>query len=286
MKNLFILAAALFISACATKNQYEKTEKGLEYQVIQKTENGKLIESGQIAELNLKFFADKTDSLIYNSADLKDAFRLQVNKKDADGGSFDDAILLMATGDSMHFLLDAETFFMQNMRQPLPEYMQKGDKLRFQVKLVAAPSMEKLMAERQAMLDAMKTKETELIQAYLKENNINVEPTSSGIYLVYKEKGKGPKTEAGKKVSVHYTGRFLTGEKFDSSLDRNQPFEFVLGVGQVIPAWDEAVSLLKVGDKVTIVAPSHVAYGETGAGQTIPPYSALVFDIEVLSIAK
>ena len=110
------------------------------------------------------------------------------------------------------------------------------------------------------------------------------ESTKSGLKYVDKVIGAGPQPKIGQTVRVHYTGWLTDGKKFDSSVDRGQPFEFILGVGQVIKGWDEGVSTMKVGSKRKLIIPSNLAYGKTGAGNSIPPDSTLVFDVELLGI--
>jgi peptidylprolyl isomerase len=98
--------------------------------------------------------------------------------------------------------------------------------------------------------------------------------------------GNGATPVKGKQVKVHYTGTLENGKKFDSSVDRNQPFSFIIGVGQVIPGWDEGVMSMKVGGKRKLIIPSKLGYGSAGAGGVIPPNATLLFDVELLDVAK
>lgn len=97
-------------------------------------------------------------------------------------------------------------------------------------------------------------------------------------------KGNGPEAIAGKRVTVHYTGKLTDGTKFDSSLDRNSPFTFTLGAREVIAGWDKGVAGMKVGGKRKLTIPAKEGYGERGAGNVIPPNATLVFDVELLDV--
>ena len=108
--------------------------------------------------------------------------------------------------------------------------------------------------------------------------------TDSGLRFKILENGEGPSAEKGKTVAVHYEGSLLNGQVFDSSFQRNQPISFQLGVGQVIPGWDEGIQLLRVGDKARLVIPSELAYGAAGAGGVIPPNATLLFDVELVEV--
>ena len=96
--------------------------------------------------------------------------------------------------------------------------------------------------------------------------------------------GNGASPKSGDTVSVHYTGRFMDGNKFDSSLDRDEPFAFVLGASQVIAGWDIGVAQMKIGDKVKLTIPPELAYGRDGYPGAIPPNATLVFEVELLGI--
>jgi FKBP-type peptidyl-prolyl cis-trans isomerase FkpA len=96
--------------------------------------------------------------------------------------------------------------------------------------------------------------------------------------------GNGDEAVAGKHVVVHYTGWLTNGAKFDSSKDRNDPFDFRLGAGQVITGWDDGVAGMKVGGKRKLTIPPEMAYGSRGAGGVIPPNATLVFEVELLAV--
>jgi peptidylprolyl isomerase len=108
--------------------------------------------------------------------------------------------------------------------------------------------------------------------------------TESGLKYIDLKEGTGPMPQKGQRVTVHYTGTLKDGKKFDSSVDRGQPFTFVIGVGQVIRGWDEGVATMKVGGKRKLIIPSALGYGERGAGNVIPPNSELHFDVELLGV--
>lgn len=120
-----------------------------------------------------------------------------------------------------------------------------------------------------------KKEETKVEQKVGQESSLLIEDS---------KKGSGAEAVSGKEVTVHYTGKLPNGQKFDSSLDRKEPFKFVLGAGQVISGWDKGVAGMKIGGKRKLTIPPIMAYGTDGVPGVIPPNSTLIFEIELLNV--
>ena len=125
-------------------------------------------------------------------------------------------------------------------------------------------------------------------QSAMSQSSAKPVTTSSGLQIIDSKPGTGASPRTGQTVVVHYTGWLYVngakGKKFDSSVDRNEPFEFPVGAGRVIRGWDEGVGSMKVGGKRTMIIPPQLGYGASGAGGVIPPNATLMFDVELLGL--
>lgn len=142
---------------------------------------------------------------------------------------------------------------------------------------------------QEAIASELNQKEVVALNSNLNKENIkmdleNATTTPSGLKYIEIKEGEGATPTTGQTVSVHYTGTLEDGKKFDSSRDRGQPFNFKIGVGQVIKGWDEGVGTMKVGGRRTLIIPSELGYGSRGAGGVIPPNATLIFDVELLGV--
>ena len=137
-----------------------------------------------------------------------------------------------------------------------------------------------------ALLTASCNNESSTTEETQQEVTASEQTTASGLKYEILTEGTGKKPTSGDLVKVHYTGTLTDGKKFDSSLDRGEPISFKVGVGQVIPGWDEGIMLLNEGSKAKFTIPSNLAYGERGAGQIIPPNATLIFEVELVEVSE
>lgn len=141
---------------------------------------------------------------------------------------------------------------------------------------------EKLEGAAQEAVEKKEREEAQKQSEIIKQKWPGAKKTPSGLMYEVKKEGSGQKPQKGQKVKAHYTGTLLSGEKFDSSRDRNRPFEFDVGMGRVIRGWDEAFMDMKKGERRILIIPPHLAYGDRGAPPRIPPKATLVFDVELI----
>ncbi len=259
-------ALALLLSCSSTDDKRLFTATGLAY-VIHENIAPVKAEIGDILVINLSYGTE--DTLIFDSKQYQKPVYIQLTNP-AYKGSLEEGLAMLGSGDSATFYLPADSVYQRIFNQPAPSFIKKGDELTFQVGVIA-----------------VKNEDRELADWFARENIIP-KARPSGLYILPVNSGKENAKIAGpgKKAKVHYTGYLLDGTKFDSSVDRGEPFQFQVGKGQVIPGWDEGVSTMKVGDKVKLIIPSYLAYGPRGASNVIPPYAPLLFEVELLDVIE
>jgi len=284
-KILFIIVLAISVglfSSCQDQSEfpgYEKTATGLYYKFHVDVEDTLYPEIGDFVDVDMIYATE--DTVMFDSRDLPKDMQMPMVES-VHAGDIYEGMALMNIGDSATFICDADSVFTKLFRfRSIPPELDSVEIIYFHVKMKDIMSKEAMDAKREVEMKEMESQELELRNAYLLENYPDAKPTESGLFFISEKKGTGSKPEAGQKVKVHYTGMFLDGTKFDSSVDRGQPFEFTLGQKQVINGWDEGISMMRKGGKATLIVPSHIAYGPQGRG-SIPPFSTLVFEVELI----
>ncbi|MGC4010099.1 MAG: FKBP-type peptidyl-prolyl cis-trans isomerase [Pseudomonas sp.] len=237
---------------------------------------------GDVVKLDFKLFNSK-DSVLRNTVAEKMMVVTTIQKPKYPG-SFEECLAMLSKGDSCACWLSADTLFKYGIGAEMPEYIEKGSFLRFEVKMHNVMTMQEYNQEQVIMAKKAKQDEDAVLAAYIKNNNIPAKlDTTTGLYYQVVQEGAGAFPKKGNKVIVHYTGYLLNGEIFDSSRDRGEPFDFILGKGYVIEGWDEGIPLMHKGEKGILYIPSYRGYGPQRAG-TIPPNSILIFEVELLDI--
>ena len=275
------LMVTMMIS-CGQKNPfpgYTPTGSGLYYkQIVAGT--GDKLEMGDVIKVRLAYYLG--DSLLFTTDNLPEAAYDQVRESVFQGDVYE-GFRMMHVGDSMSFMINCDSTFRKQFRAPiLPEFVQPDVFLRWEVAVDEAMSEEEFQQRKMDEMAAMQQQADDVFAAYLEANGIKAQPQESGLVYVCTKKGKGPKPGFKQKVKVHYTGKLLDGRVFDSSIERGEPIEFQLGVGQVIPGWDEGIALMSKGEKGILYIPSNLAYGPRQAGELITPYSNLIFEVELV----
>ena len=291
---LLPLLALFTISASAQQTtDLKKTANGALYKIF--TNNtGPKAKKDDVITFNFIQTTDK-DSLLYSTYKTGKPVQAQIQASQ-NVGDLMEVFPLLAAKDSALVKVPTDSVF-KGHEEARPPFFPKGSYLTFVIKVEKIQSLNEAIVEKNAEGQKRKDKELTEANSYLAANKINAIPTGSGLrYLVTKPSVKR-KPLAGDTVLVNYTGRILNGKVFDSSIAADaksagldqpgreyKPISVVLGRQQVIPGWDEALLLLNEGSKAKLIIPSSLAYGERGAGQDIPPFSTLIFDVELVQV--
>jgi len=296
-KSVIVLAlAALTFSAC---QKFQESEGGMLYKVV--TDNGQeKIKEGDFVSFGAVIKTDGDSTLLSTYDSGQPSFMAVQTPMFA--GDIMSAFLKLGSGDSAIFKLNIDSMEAHGM--PRPEET-KGTHIVYELKInhvipkgeltdsVFHSQIEKYIEAEQ---EKVKGAEADNIKKYIEKNKLNVQTTESGINYVIEKEGKGPLARVEDTVLVDYTGRFLHGKAFDTSIeetakkenlfDQRRPYEAIripAGLGNVIPGWDEALTTFPEGTKALIILPSKLAYGEQGA-MTIGPYTPLVFEIDIVDV--
>jgi FKBP-type peptidyl-prolyl cis-trans isomerase FkpA len=307
MKNSFLLSvcvAALLMACSKTK----ETPSGLKFTVV-KSGGADVAENGQVLIFNY-LFKDGKDSVW---ADSRTNPFPTMTKKDSLMGSDPvmEVVQMLGKGDSVTFQIPAKQLFEKSFRSPIPAGVDSASNFTFQIGLtdvvteeraremqtefMAKQNEEALMAEKEQL-----AKDTLAIDLFLKEKAIVAQKTASGLRYVFSKPGMGANAQGGQQVKVNYIGTLLDGTFFDSSIEAvakannayneqrapYEPLQLTLGTQSVIPGWEEALTLMNKGSKMTVYIPSTLAYGNRRRSDVIAENSILVFEMELVDIIK
>ena len=282
---VLVLLFFLPVYSCNTDNSgYKISETGLKYKYLKKNSTGINIKISDYVEIKLVYTNSK-DSVLFNSNEISNTIKMQVKKSNYNS-SFEEALLMLRTGEHALFKIQADLFFLKTKKTKIPQWVKKGELLTFNIELIKVLDSNEIKKEQEAQNQRKLLAENKNIEQYIKDNNIKVKAFYSGLFYIEKDEGKGQQAKLGDILEVHYIGKFIDGRVFDSSISRNETFMFKLGNSEVIAGWEEGFSKMKKGGKAKFIIPSQLAYGKKGYSKIIPPYSTLVFDVELINISK
>ena len=298
MKKQILFSAAIIVALVSCKSGgdsrfpgFETTETGAFFKMEKAGDGKTALNKGDVIFIHHTMTTDK-DSILYDYKTMGQpgqpyAMRLA---PPAYKGDMFEMMYKLKVGDSASFAMRVDSMFEKYYKQPIPKFLDPKGFIVYHVKIDSLYNSAKVediekknKALQEAYMEKAKNSEDSLVNKYLADNKITVKPTETGLYMVVKTKGKGAKINKGDNVEVKYTGMLTDGRVFDASDKHDQAFIFPAGVGQVIPAWDEALLSMTVGTKCLLVCPSKLAYGPRG-NQGIPPFAPLVFEMEVIGI--
>ncbi len=259
------------------------TESGIIVQ--EKTGKGKVAKMGEYVNFDFTMCNHKGDTIM-NSFGLEPV-EIQYGEEFI-GKGFNELIGMVPDGGTMHCVIPSALAFdstgYQHLILPYTPMVVRlkmnavMDKATYDKRQVAKA------AEKEAEKNRLMTLESKAIAEYIKVNGIVELPTESGLYILSQSEGQGNVAQWCDEVAVHYVLKNLKGEQLESSYDYERPMYFKIGSGEMIPAIEEAVMTMAPGAKVTLITPSNLAFGEVDLGETMPPYSPLLIELELVEI--
>lgn len=278
---LTVILTFSFIS-CSKHKGFKKTGDGLYYKFHVKGDDTTTVRPGMIVNIKLKYSIN--DSLLFNSDEIPDDFVLPVNEPTYKGDLYT-SLTMMHPGDSATFITPADSFFLKTLRMPkVPDSAYVGKDLIFNIKLIYAKTQQQLEAEHRTKLDEMKNEEQTLLRNYLTSSNITVAPLPSGLIFMETKKGNGQKPNVGDYGKVHLRVSKIDGTELFSSFEQAEPMMWESGKDFDNKGVTEALNLMSKGSKASIIVPSSLAFGEQGRNQIVPPYTTLLYDLELVDI--
>jgi len=283
------LSALLILSVIACDNMsrypgYKQAEHGIYYKLHKIGENPAKAVAGDYITVNLEY------STTGDSSFFKGLRKLQV-RDPAFEGDIDECFAMLAEGDSASFILNADDFFVKTLRDVRPRFIPAGGSVIIRMGIRDIQTEKEYENEKEAFLSWIEDfgdYEKVLLKQYISSGKLPVSPLPSGLLYLNLRPGKGKKIQQGDTVTVNYEGRFLNGKFFDSTIRRRQPFQFVYGTEwQVIKGLEEAIGMMREGERSVFILPSEMGFGNQGSSTGIvPPYTSLIFEVEILKVSS
>jgi FKBP-type peptidyl-prolyl cis-trans isomerase len=278
---LFLSFIPFFIS-CNKFSDYEKTETGLYYKIIERSGDTVTPAHDDLMKISITY---AFDTVFYRSSESSKPIIIK-NSGSNYPGDINEGLNMMKRGDSASFWTVCDSFFIKTLKKrPIPKIARKQDYININVKLLETFSQEEFDADVERQKLEEKENEPEKIRKFIEENQINVTPRESGLYYIENVAGTGEQPKEGDKIHVHFRVELLDGTEIYTSYNR-EPFIYKIGTAYDAPGIREGFELMRKGGKSQILVPSSIGFGEVGRGGVIPAYAPLFYNLEMVDIER
>lgn len=272
---VMVMLVALTVVACSSKYAgYDKSDTGLYYKLFKVSKDTVKARIGDYVSLDMRY-TYKDSTLFDSKKAMGEPVRFQVPPSDFKGDIYE-GIRMMSAGDSASFIINADSLFKKTFRQPSrPPFIDSNSVIYFHITLhsVSNPA-------------GMKANEQVLLKKYIEDKKITVAPQPSGLYYIETVAGKGKAIDTGYWVKAQFKVSLIDGKEIFSSYERPEPMEFECGKKFDTPGFEEGITKMLKGGKATFIVPSEIAFGEEGRGNIVPPYSTIIYDVEVIDVTS
>ncbi len=275
----------LLLYSCNNKQEYpgyKHYRHGIYYQLHKIGEDTRKPKVGDFVTVDL-IYKTLDDSVFFTGRR-----KFQVTRPDFKG-AIDECFMMITAKESATFIISASDFFKKTLQTNLPKFFDDYSKMKVTIEIIEIQTEKAYRKEKEAFLHWIKDfgdYEKIILRQFIEEKELPEKPGSSGMYFINIRKGEGKKIEIGDTITINYEGKFLNGKFFDSTVKRNQPFQFVYGTEwQVVKGLEEALGMMHEGEKSLIILPSELAFGTKGSSTgIIPPFTSLIFEVEILKV--
>jgi len=286
MKLINSFLILLIVIACQRGPEYpgfSKAENGIYYQLH------KIGEEEDKVQLSDYVTANITYKTLKDSVFFQGMRKLQLPGVNNYTGSINDCFMMLAEGESATFVISSGDFYKKTLETDLPPFLSESDMMKVTLDIIEIQTEAEYEKEKEAFLNWIEDfgdYEKVILQQFLNRKKLPVQPTNSGLFYLKLKEGNGKKVVIGDTITVNYEGKFLNGKYFDSTIKRNQPFQFVYGTEwQVVKGLEEAIGMMSMGEKSLFILPSELAFGTEGSSTgIIPPFTSLIFEVEILEV--